>query len=87
MPPAPGQPYPSGGGRGAEGLTARDQAAVLALDDVSYNPFCAMRSVPDESSGRSGKRTKYVCARCRLAAWAKPDAMLKCGACDLPTYG
>ena len=42
---------------------------------------------PGESSERSGKRTKYVCGRCRLAAWAKPGAMLKCGACDLPMYG
>ena len=37
--------------------------------------------------GSGGKRTKYVCGRCRLAAWAKPGAMLKCGACDMSMYG
>ena len=37
-----------------------------------------------KQTGRSGKRAKYVCPRCRLAAWAKPDAMLKCGTCDVP---
>ncbi len=31
----------------------------------------------------SGTRSKYVCSGCRLAAWAKPGAHLKCGDCDI----
>lgn len=37
----------------------------------------------EPKAGRSGKRAKYLCPRCRLAAWAKPGAALKCGACDV----
>ena len=38
----------------------------------------------EPKAGRSGKRAKYLCPRCRLAAWAKPGAALKCGTCDVP---
>jgi hypothetical protein len=43
----------------------------------------------DPGSGRAGVREKYVCPRCRLAAWAKPGAHLRCGACDeaMPASG
>lgn len=63
------------------GHAARRLALRQRLCNVHYNGKDFQ-----ESSERSGKRTKYVCGRCRLAAWAKPDAMLKCGACDLPMY-
>jgi predicted SprT family Zn-dependent metalloprotease len=39
----------------------------------------------DEGQGKkktkSGTRAKYTCPSCGLNAWAKPDAVLLCGAC------
>ena len=40
----------------------------------------------DGALGYSGRRAKYVCPRCRLAAWAKPGAALRCGTCDMPMH-
>ena len=45
--------YPSGGGRGGEGLTARDQAAALALADAAQ---CHGRSWSIRLAGWSGRR-------------------------------
>lgn len=35
-------------------------------------------------SAKQGKRVKYVCPSCELAAWAKHGAKLICGDCDEP---
>jgi predicted SprT family Zn-dependent metalloprotease len=35
-------------------------------------------------SGTGGKRAKYICADCGLAAWAKPGVQLFCGEHDNP---
>jgi hypothetical protein len=31
---------------------------------------------------KAASKTKFTCPRCGLNAWAKPDAALKCNACD-----
>jgi SprT-like family len=33
-------------------------------------------------SKKAASKTKFTCPSCRLNAWAKPDASLKCGGCD-----
>jgi SprT-like family len=34
-------------------------------------------------SPKAGRRSKYVCFECQLAAWAKPEAKLMCGDCGI----
>jgi hypothetical protein len=36
-----------------------------------------------KTKGKAGGRTKYTCPGCGLNAWAKPDAVLVCGACEV----
>ena len=36
-----------------------------------------------KTSGKAGVRTKYTCPECGLNAWAKPDVVLICGACEV----
>jgi len=36
-----------------------------------------------KSPGKAGVRTKYTCPNCQLNAWAKPDVVLLCGACEV----
>lgn len=36
-----------------------------------------------KTPGKAGVRTKYTCPDCGLNAWAKPDVVLLCGACEV----
>jgi hypothetical protein len=38
---------------------------------------------PGKTPGKNGVRMKYTCSGCGLNAWAKPDAVLLCGACEV----
>jgi predicted SprT family Zn-dependent metalloprotease len=38
---------------------------------------------PKDAAKRSSK-TKFTCPECDQNAWAKPDAMIVCGACEVP---
>jgi predicted SprT family Zn-dependent metalloprotease len=36
-----------------------------------------------KTTGKAGVRTKYTCPGCGLNAWAKPEVVLVCGACEV----
>lgn len=63
-------------------------ASGWSLDSKSTVKEMAESRVAPTSGGdegsttTQGKRQKYVCPDCELAAWAKFGASLKCGDCD-----
>jgi predicted SprT family Zn-dependent metalloprotease len=36
-----------------------------------------------KTTGKAGVRTKYTCPECGVNAWAKPEVVLVCGACEV----
>jgi predicted SprT family Zn-dependent metalloprotease len=43
----------------------------------------AREHAPGKTPGKAGVRTKYTCRGCGLNAWAKAEAVLRCGTCEL----
>lgn len=41
------------------------------------------RSSGSKSKKKSDNKTKYTCADCGLNVWAKPNAAIRCGNCDI----
>ncbi len=56
-----------------------DEGFVISWRDRTRAP------VPGKgkTEGKAGVRTKYTCPNCGLNAWAKPDVVLLCGACQV----
>ena len=63
--------------KAADRLLNRKAGFAISWSDRSVD------SPDSEKEKTSGQRTKYSCPKCDLAAWAKSDAHLKCGDCDL----
>jgi predicted SprT family Zn-dependent metalloprotease len=42
----------------------------------------AREETSGKKKGKAGVRSKYTCPGCGLNAWAKPEVVLRCGACE-----
>jgi SprT-like family protein len=67
----------------ADGSFAQACAALLAEGFVISWRDRAREDAPGKPPGKAGVRTKYTCPNCGLNAWAKPDVVLLCGACQV----
>ena len=54
-----------------------DEAAARQFDDLYFD------RVKAQENGPRKLKTKYTCPGCNLNAWAKPDVVLLCGACEV----
>ncbi len=59
-----------------------DEIAKHLLQTGGHIHWKSYSTSPAAKKGNSGKRTKYTCQSCGLAAWAKPDVHIVCGECD-----
>ena len=86
MPSTTGEP---GGKKTGQRVThyiiagGRFDAACEKLLDAGFQIPWQARTI-DEAAAKKKRasKTKYSCPACDLNAWAKPDALLKCGECD-----
>ena len=67
----------------AGGPFAQACAALLAEGFAISWRDRARAHAPGKRPGKAGVRTKYTCPDCGLNAWAKPEAVLLCGACEV----
>lgn len=51
----------------------------VQVGEEDESPEGAAAPQARRAASKSGKRVKYVCPKCQLAAWAKHDAKLMCG--------
>jgi predicted SprT family Zn-dependent metalloprotease len=67
----------------AGGPFAQACAALLAEGFAISWRDRARAHAPGKTPGKAGGRTKYTCPGCGLNAWAKPEVVLLCGACEV----
>jgi hypothetical protein len=63
------------------------QACAEIVSGGGFDPFYVELWSEGDATKRKKKaasKTGYTCDACGLNAWAKPDASLICGDCDVP---